>query len=157
MPPLPSDDESFSLVFTRYSFHHFTDPLVVLKEMVRVCRPGGRVVVADVFMTTQRQADAYNHMEKLRDPSHVRALLLDELTKLFADAGLGIPKELFYRLPVALERLLKASFPNEGDELRIRQIIADDAGRDEPGLGAHHKDGDVYLAYPIAVLASSKE
>ena len=26
------------LVFTRYSFHHFPDPLAVLKEMARVCK-----------------------------------------------------------------------------------------------------------------------
>lgn len=98
VPPLPFDDETFSLVFTRYSFHHFADPLVVLKEMVRVCKSSGRIVVVDVFMTTKEPAEAYNRMEKLRDPSHVRALLLDELTGLFGHAGLGTPKVLFYRL-----------------------------------------------------------
>jgi ubiquinone/menaquinone biosynthesis C-methylase UbiE len=41
--PLPFTDASFSLVFTRYSFHHFLDPEAVLAEMVRVCSPGGRV------------------------------------------------------------------------------------------------------------------
>ena len=35
--PLPFPDASFSLVFTRYSFHHFLDPQSVLREMVRVC------------------------------------------------------------------------------------------------------------------------
>ena len=43
--PLPFADGSFSLVFTRYSFHHFLDPKTVLAELVRVCSPGGRVVV----------------------------------------------------------------------------------------------------------------
>lgn len=35
---LPFADESFSMVITRYSFHHFVDPLSVLKEMNRVCK-----------------------------------------------------------------------------------------------------------------------
>src|SRR4051812_35592756 len=41
---LPFPDASFSLVFTRYSFHHFLDPKAVLAEMVRVCQLNGRVV-----------------------------------------------------------------------------------------------------------------
>src|SRR5262245_36115456 len=86
--PLPFDDASFALVFTRYSFHHFLDPRAVLTEMVRVCTPGGRVVVVDVFTSYPEQAEAYNRMEKLCDPSHVRALALEELTSLLAQAGL---------------------------------------------------------------------
>ena len=75
VPPLSFDDETFSLVLTRYSCHHFPDPPAVLREMVRVCKTAGRVVVIDVFMTTTEQAHAYNQMEKLRDPSHVSAFL----------------------------------------------------------------------------------
>jgi len=157
VPPLPFEVESFSLVFTRYSFHHFADPLGVLSEMVRVCKPGGRIVVVDVFMTAKEQAAAYNRMEKLRDPSHVRALLLDELTALFTHIGLGQPKPLFYKQPMALEPLLKGSFPNRGDEERVRQIIVEDVDKNRLGLDAQWKDGDVHFAYPIAVLVCSKE
>jgi SAM-dependent methyltransferase len=156
VPPLPFHDESFSLVFTRYSFHHFPDPAAVLKEMVRVCKPAGRVVVVDVFMTTIEQANACNHMEKLRDPSHVRALLLEELEELFRHAGLKALKTVFYRHPMSLEPLLRGSFPNSGDAERVRQIIVDDQGKDELGLGAQQIDGDVHFAYPIAVLVGWK-
>src|SRR5690349_18658856 len=38
--PLPFPDHSFSVVLTRYSFHHFADPGAALAEMFRVCRPG---------------------------------------------------------------------------------------------------------------------
>src|SRR5262245_39359129 len=38
--PLHFPDAAFSVVVTRYSFHHFLDPRAVLAEMVRVCRPG---------------------------------------------------------------------------------------------------------------------
>ena len=46
---LPFSDASFSIVVTRFSFHHFLDPLAVLKEMMRVCVPGGRIVVVDMY------------------------------------------------------------------------------------------------------------
>jgi ubiquinone/menaquinone biosynthesis C-methylase UbiE len=58
--PLPFRDAAFSLVVTRYSFHHFLDPQAVLAEMVRVCAPGGRVAVIDVFTSTPEEAEAYN-------------------------------------------------------------------------------------------------
>src|SRR5215831_443056 len=38
---LPFADGSFSIVTTRFSFHHFLDPAAVLREMVRVCAPQG--------------------------------------------------------------------------------------------------------------------
>jgi len=41
--PLPFAGAAFSLVFTRYSCHHFQGPKAVLAEMVRGCVPGGRV------------------------------------------------------------------------------------------------------------------
>ena len=45
---LPYADGAFDIVVTRFSMHHFLDPLGVLHEMVRVCAPGGRVVVVDM-------------------------------------------------------------------------------------------------------------
>src|SRR5476649_2210627 len=77
--PLLFPDASFSRVITRYSFHHFTDPKGVFAEMVRVCRPGGRITVVDVFTNSPEQADAYDRLEKLRDPSHTHAMQLTEL------------------------------------------------------------------------------
>jgi SAM-dependent methyltransferase len=150
--PLPFPDAAFSVVVTRYSFHHFLDPNAVLTAMVRACRPGGRVGVVDVFTSSPEQAEAYNRVEKLRDPSHVRALSLEELTGLCRDAGLGDVKTAFYKLEMDLERLLAASFPNPGDADRIRRTFEDDLGADRLGLGAVRRDGAIHFAFPIAVL-----
>jgi ubiquinone/menaquinone biosynthesis C-methylase UbiE len=155
--PLPFPDAAFSAVVTRYSFHHFLDPKAVLAEMLRVCRPGGRVAVIDVFTSSPEQAEAYNRVEKLRDPSHVRALPLEELTGLCHDAGLRDVRAAFYKLDVPLEELLARSFPNPGDADRIRQTFADDLGVDRLGLGAHRRDGAIHFAFPIAVLAGLKQ
>ena len=103
-------------------------------------------------MTTTEQANAYNRREKLRDPSHVRALRLDELKELFIDARLTAPKMVFYKQPMSLELLLSGWFPNFGDAERVRQTIVEDEGQDELGLGVHRIGGNVHFAYPIAVL-----
>src|SRR4051794_21914048 len=46
--PLPFADRAFSTVVSRFAFHHFVDPLGVLREMARVCTRPGRIVVADM-------------------------------------------------------------------------------------------------------------
>jgi SAM-dependent methyltransferase len=154
--PLPFAEDAFSVVVTRYSLHHFLAPQAVLAEMVRVCQGGGWVAVIDVFTSSPEQALAYNRVEKLRDPSHVRALSLEELTGVCHDAGLRDLTTAFFKLEVPLEDLLARSFPNPGDADRIRQIFADDVGVDRLGVGAHREDGAIHFAFPIVVIAGLK-
>jgi ubiquinone/menaquinone biosynthesis C-methylase UbiE len=153
---LPFAAASFSLVFTRYSFHHLLDPAAVLAEMVRVCSGGGRVVVVDVFTSSPQQAEAYNRLEKLRDPSHVRALALEELTALLPAAGLQDVRTQLYKHEVELEQVLARSFPNPGDADTIRRMFTEDLGVDRLGVGAHPRDGKIHFAYPIAVVTGWK-
>ncbi|MCU1696967.1 MAG: hypothetical protein JWR34_3030 [Mycobacterium sp.] len=69
---LPFSDMAFTLVATRFALHHLTDPREALAEMVRVCRPGGRVVVMDLAASTDpRIAERQDSIERLRDQSHV--------------------------------------------------------------------------------------
>lgn len=153
---LPFGDGSFSMAFTRYSFHHLLDPAGVLAEMVRVAEPGGRVVVVDVYASNPEQAEAYDHVEKLRDPSHVRALRLDELKKLFQDAGLGEPTTTTYGLEVELEEILEASFtdPTAADE--VRRIMVADLSHDLLGVGARRDGAEIKFTFPTAILVGRK-
>ena len=153
--PLPYDDGAFSVVVSRFAFHHFSDPGAVLREMVRVCRPGGRVVVADAAPDPAKAA-AFNRMERLRDPSHARALSLSELTGLFGDAGLGDPAVIHYRLDAELDELLSRSYPEPGDDEKVRALFRDSLVDDGLGVGAHERDGRIHLAYPIAIVAATR-
>ena len=155
--PLPLPESSFSAVVTRYSFHHFLEPEAVLAEMVRVCQPGGRVAVVDVFMSTPEQAEAYNRMEKLRDASHTRALLLADLTGMFHDVGLREMRASFYKLDVELEKLLTASCTQPGDAQAVRKIFENDLGMDRLGVGASRQDDGIHFAFPIVVVAGQKQ
>jgi hypothetical protein len=119
--------------------------------------PNGRVVVADVFTSTPEQAEAYNRMEKLRDPSHVRALSLDELLGLFNQAGLRVVNSQFYKHEFELEQVLQGSFPNPGDADRVRQIFIEDLDVNCLGLEASRNDGQIRFAYPIVILVGRKQ
>lgn len=154
--PLPYANESFSMAVTRYSFHHLLYPAMVLKEMMRVTKPGGKVALIDVYVTDHQQARFYDKMEKLRDPSHVRALLLSELGGLMRKSNLIDIQTDFYRLDVDLEEQLRASFPNPGDDEKIRRMVRDDIGRNQIGIQAYLKDGRMHFSYPIVAMVGTK-
>src|SRR4029453_1717220 len=111
--PLAFADASFSVVLTRYSFHHFADPAAALAEMFRVCRPGGRVVVADLSIPSP-QGLRFDAVEQWRDPSHVHALAPEELRGLFAAHRVTDLEETAFGLEIEVERELKRSVPWEG-------------------------------------------
>src|SRR5205085_11609829 len=114
---LPWPDGPFTIVVTRFAVHHFPDPPAVFAEMVRVCAPGGRVVVVDTCASPDpAKAAEFNRLELLRDPSHARCLPLAELKGLFHEAGLGEPRVSFTELRDTVANLLARSFPNPGDD-----------------------------------------
>jgi ubiquinone/menaquinone biosynthesis C-methylase UbiE len=152
---LPFPGGHFSIVSSRFAFHHLEQPLAALKEMQRVCKPGGRVVVADMSPAPEK-ADALNAEERLRDPSHVRAMPLVELRELFTKAGLPVPRVETYRLEGELEDLLSRSFPNEGDADRVRRIFADSLTNDALDLATRRENGKIFYGFPVAVLAARK-
>lgn len=154
--PLPYPDASFSIVTSRFAFHHFPDPRAVLAEMKRVCTPGGKVVVIDVMASPDpEKAAAYNRMEKLRDPSHARGLPLTELEMLFQQTALPTPRKTFYRLEGEVEDLLQRSFPNPGNADKIRQMFIDALANDGLGMDVRRQGDKIRFAYPIAILCSS--
>ncbi len=88
---LPFESASFDLVFSRYSAHHWADVGAALREMRRVLKPGGRVVICDVASTGQPLFDTYlQAVEVLRDTSHVRNYAPGEWLTMAAGAGFSL-------------------------------------------------------------------
>jgi ubiquinone/menaquinone biosynthesis C-methylase UbiE len=151
--PLAFSEAAFCRVITRYTFHHFTDPALVFAEMVRVCRPGGRVTVCDVFTTSAKQAEAYDRLERYRDPSHTHALQLTELEALFAK--LHTVRREFYKYRVAVEDLLSRSFPEAGGAEAFRRMIEADIDVNRLGIDAS-REGGLRFAFPVVILSGMK-
>jgi SAM-dependent methyltransferase len=154
---LPYDDGSFTIVVTRFAFHHFLEPLAVLREMVRVCAPKGRVVVVDTCASEDpAKAAEFNRLEKLRDPSHARNLTLTELKGLFRTVGLPEPQMTSYELRSEVGSLLARSFPNPGDDLKIVEMFKASASDDRLGIPVHLEDDKIHYAYPVTILAAQR-
>lgn len=151
---MPYADGSFTIVTCRFAFHHFPEPLRVLREMRRVAAPGGRIVVAD-SAPSAAQADGFNAMEKLRDPSHTRALPVRELRALFSSVGLPEPRVEQARLALDLESFLGRSYPPGGDrdKDRLRAMFAEALTDDRLDVQPRREAGTIHFSIPVAILA----
>ncbi|WP_428242701.1 class I SAM-dependent methyltransferase [Gynuella sp.] len=149
---LPYEDGCFDVVVTRYSFHHFLEPDRVLAEMIRVCKSGGRVVVADVSIEPS-VSERFNAIERMRDSSHVCALSSEVLDQLFLQKAFSRCTKSCYTVNVELEQQLSVSFPKHGDEEKIRELIRQDIDINRTGFNPRLIDGKVYYSYPISVYS----
>jgi ubiquinone/menaquinone biosynthesis C-methylase UbiE len=96
---LPFEVGSFDAVVTRLTLHHFPDPHRAVAEMVRVTRPHGRVVIADIVSSEDAgEAELHNALETLRDPSHVRAFSTSGLLNLIESPGLRVTSRLTWEM-----------------------------------------------------------
>ena len=152
---MPYPDQSFTVVTCRFAFHHFPQPLLVLREMRRVAAPGARIVVADSAPSAAK-ADAFNAMESLRDPSHTRALPPEELRNLFTAAGLPNPRVEQTRLALDFDSFLARSYPPGGDrdKNRMRAMFEDALLDDRMDVQPRRDGGTIHFSIPVAILAA---
>jgi SAM-dependent methyltransferase len=98
---LPFADDTFDLVVTRFSAHHWAHVPRALAECARVLKPPGRLVVIDVIAPEAQVLDtALQVIEFLRDPSHVRNYRVSEWAAMLGAAGFETPSVDLWKLPL---------------------------------------------------------
>lgn len=155
---LPFLSDSFDLVVCRFAVHHFESPVRPLAEMARVCRSDGRVAVIDVVSPHPQLADRHNEIERLRDPTHVRALTHDELVEQLSLGGLSIESSVAHDQKLDLERWLSQSQtpPDVAGDIR-RALEAELAGGEPTGMRPRQIDGELSFTqcWEIAVCSGA--
>jgi ubiquinone/menaquinone biosynthesis C-methylase UbiE len=155
---LPYPNDAFDLVVTRFSLHHFAAPRGPVQEMVRVCRPGGRVAVIDLVSPDDPAAAAtYNHLECLRDPSHLRALTADELQRLMREAGLAIVHTVPRDVEVHLDRWLDLTRAAPEARQAIREALTQELqGLKITGMRPYMRDQELKFLHAWLIVVGLK-
>jgi len=101
---LPWAAQQFDLVVCRLALHQVADPPAVVREMLRVTRPAGRIGITDMIADDDPVVAAEaNRLERLRDPSHHRTLTLTEIGGLVTGHGASITAIARRDHPLGLE------------------------------------------------------
>jgi ubiquinone/menaquinone biosynthesis C-methylase UbiE len=151
---LPMSPRSVDLVATAQALHHIWEPLPVLKEMRRVVKPEGRILVVDQIAPERyEEVMAMNTLELIRDPSHAAARPASVLRMLVRAAGLDSIDE---RIVEGEQRMSSWMWRGEFPDERIERVISyiDEHG-DETGMNFRRDGGDyVFTRRRIMLLAS---
>nr|WP_042188602.1 methyltransferase domain-containing protein [Kibdelosporangium sp. MJ126-NF4]CEL18345.1 SAM-dependent methyltransferase YafE (UbiE paralog) [Kibdelosporangium sp. MJ126-NF4]CTQ97830.1 SAM-dependent methyltransferase YafE (UbiE paralog) [Kibdelosporangium sp. MJ126-NF4] len=156
---LPWLDDQFDLTVCRLTLHQVADPAVVVREMVRVTRPGGRIGVIDLTAyddaNTAAEAD---RIERLRDPSHGTTLTSQQIQDLLTGCGAPVVSVERHDQPVDVEDWMARTRTKP----LIRDVIRDRfehelRGGQPTGLRPFSdKDGKLWLTHTWSMTIARK-
>lgn len=150
---LPFPARTFDIVSCRFAFHHFPDPVTALTEMRRVCREHGRIVLVDgVSSGDHNKSLFHNHIEKIRDPSHVRIYTMSEIEDMFNDLGLNIVDMEHWDIPQDFEDWIKRAGTGERESRIIEGLMMRSAADDSTGLRVQVENGRLGFTYDTVIL-----
>lgn len=158
---LPFPDDSFSLVVTRFSLHHFVDPGPMLDEMVRVLRPGGRLVVKDLVGSTEPELAArQDRVERLRDESHVRMPPRGAVAEWVRLRGMEVLEVADREIDRPVRSWLEQAVTGPEETAQVLAAFeADLSGAESTGLGPHLVDGELWFrqTWEVTVATTSEQ
>jgi ubiquinone/menaquinone biosynthesis C-methylase UbiE len=150
---LPLPDAAFDVVACRAAFHHFPHPERVVAEMRRVARPGARLLVADmVGADDAEQAAEHDGIERLCDPTHVRALPVAVFERLFASAGLAILATKVRTSDYEVEAWMAHGGPPPDVAAEIRRRFEASLAVDRCGLSVRRVDGRLWFSHRVVAF-----
>jgi SAM-dependent methyltransferase len=124
---LPYKARVFTLVTAQLALHSLADPPASVREMLRVCRPGGRLIIAGRVRTNAASA-ARDRLERLRDPAHAGTPPLARLTGLLTAAGAEVRRLDVFVVERPVEPWLAGCDEAGADQIRAAMFAEIDGG-----------------------------
>jgi ubiquinone/menaquinone biosynthesis C-methylase UbiE len=95
-----------------------------MREMARVCQPGGLVALVDNVVPSEEQTAAFiNRFETLRDPSHHWAYSLGQLEAAFAETHLAVKRSMTLQKSMEFEPWVRRMGASEATRAELRTML----------------------------------
>ncbi len=155
---LPFPDCSFDIVLSRLAFHHFPNIEQPFAEMVRVLKPGGKLVLIDMEAAEETLRETEDEIERMRDPSHVRILSRTEMLSLYRKTGLPVSFCETIRMPMILQNWLDHTKTPEPIQKEIRTRMENElSGGKKTGFSPYCRGGEIRFDHRWTLIIGSKE
>ena len=141
---LPFPDASFEIVSSRLAAHHFENLEVALREIARVLKPGGVVILVDTVAPDDPESARFLHeVETMRDPTHRHTLSQDAWVRLLESQGFRIDQQGVVRKPHPFEPWLQRGGEDEPTQARVRERFLHAPAKARAALEIQIADGVV--------------
>ena len=147
---LPFPDACFDLVSCQHAFHHITKPEPVLREMIRVTKAEGRLLILDPLAPeSDAKFELYNHIERLRDPSHTSSLRLTSFLSMFEEHGLEVFRQSLRRRPRSFNQWMQraGAVPGKKRYAETRRQMEESLPGDKAGFSARADGDDIQIIH----------
>lgn len=149
---LPYRDGSFSLVVCRSPAGRTDDRDRAMRELVRVCHPRGRLIVAEPVRTRHTPPER-ERLERMHDPGHAGTPSLAVLTELLTGAGADVRRLEVFTVERPIDPWLEDTDPYAAE--RIREALLDEIdGGECTGARPRLIGGELWFSQSWAYLAA---
>ncbi len=155
---LPFPDDTFDIHTCRTAAHHFQSVADYLAEARRVLKPGGQILMVDTVTTEDAEVDRWhNHVELLRDPSHVRDYSPSEWMGFFRAAGLRVTRSntTFWTGLTFLDWVERSGTPPDAAQ-ELRRLFAAAMPTVARALEIIPRGDDFSFSWPVLVVQAVK-
>ena len=158
---IPFRDASFDIVACGFSLHHLANPAAAVAEFARVLRRGGRAALMDIIVSEPGRPEVNDHIEQVRDPSHVHTHTQPELLRLVESARLRLRLAERVESPRSFNHWMHVAgrAPGDGIYEETRRLM--EATLDDDSAGFHPErpaapGGDFNYTQTILYLIGEK-
>lgn len=155
---LPFLNDSFDVVISRLAFHHFPNIEDPILEMVRVLKPGGKLVIIDMEATTEELRTIEDKIETMRDPSHIKNLSESELLDLFIKNNFTVIESEKTKIPVSLDAWLELTKTPPTIRNNIIELMkVEIGGGDKTGFLPYMKENEIFFEQRWLMIIGVKD
>ena len=152
---LPFPSETFHLITCRRAAHHFSRIGQALREMHRVLRAGGRLVIDDRSVPEDDFVDVcMNRLDRYHDESHVREYRPSEWQQLLEDHGFAVAAIEGYVRHRPLSALTTDVSPE--NVRRIHAVLDGLTPEQRAALNLRDVDGQPHLNHWYLMISGTK-
>jgi ubiquinone/menaquinone biosynthesis C-methylase UbiE/broad specificity phosphatase PhoE len=155
---LPFRSEGFDAVVCRLVLHHAHRPDDLLRELVRVLRPGGVLLLADLLAADDPVRRAtQNTIEARRNPGHAAIYTTEQYRKLVSNAGLTLESESVAVFEREVDDWLNDIQSEPNNRIVVREMVEAGLETDATGLKARRQGGKLIFDQRLFYIKAVKK